>query len=116
MGFEPGIGLRQWYGSETAVDSSRNLMGLQNEAVDRLLTAIIDAREQDDLTTGVHALDRVLRAEGFWVPQWFKVHTVAYYNIYRYPENLPPFAAWGRFRSGGYDAERAEELRASGDL
>ena len=116
MGFEPGIGLRQWYGSETAVDSSRNLMGLQNEAVDRLLTAIIDAREQDDLTTGVHALDRVLRAEGFWVPQWFKdVHTVAYYDIYRYPENLPPFAL-GEVSFWWYDAERAEELRASGDL
>ena len=116
MGFEPGIGLRQWYGSETAIDSSRNLMGLQNEAVDRLLTAIIDAREQDDLTTGVHALDRVLRAEGFWVPQWFKdVHTVAYYDIYRYPENLPPFAL-GEVSFWWHDAERAEELRASGDL
>ena len=91
-------------------------MGLQNEAVDRLLDAIIDAQSQEDLTTGVHALDRVLRAEGFWVPQWFKdVHTVAYYDIFEYPENLPPFAL-GTLSFWWYDADRAAELKASGDL
>jgi microcin C transport system substrate-binding protein len=114
MGFEPGIGLRQWYGSETADDSSRNLMGLKNEAIDRLMTVVIDAQTLDDLTPAVHALDRALRAEGFWVQQWFKdVHTVAYYDMFRHPDELPPYAL-GELDFWWYDAEAAEALQAAG--
>ena len=116
MGFEPGIGLRQWYASETAEDSSRNLMGLQNPAVDRLVTEVIEAQTLEEMTTAVHALDRVLRSIGFWVPQWFKdKHTVAYYDMYRYPEPLPPFAL-GEASFWWYDAEAAEALRQAGAL
>lgn len=114
MGFEPGIGLRQWYGSETAADSSRNLMGLQNPAIDRLMSVVIDAQTLDELTPAVHALDRALRAEGFWVQQWFKdVHTVAYYDMFRHPEDLPPYAL-GELDFWWYDADAAEALRAAG--
>ena len=116
MGFEPGFGLRQWYGSETAEDSSRNLMGLQNEAVDQLMEVVIAAETIDDLTTATHALDRVLRAEGFWVQQWFKdVHTVAYYNMYRYPDVLPPFAL-GQFSWWWHDPEAEARLVEAGAL
>ncbi len=116
LGFEPGIGLRQWFATETADDSSRNLMGLKNEAVDRLVTEVIDATTLDELKTRVHALDRVLRAIGFWLPQWFKdTHTVAYYDMYRYPEPLPPLAL-GHLTFWWYDAEAAEKLRAAGAI
>jgi microcin C transport system substrate-binding protein len=116
LGFEPGIGLRQWFATETADDSSRNLMGLKNEAVDRLVTNVIEAETLDELRTRVHALDRVLRATGFWVPQWFKdTHTVAYYDMYRYPEPLPPLAL-GHLTFWWYDAEAAERLRAAGAI
>ena len=116
MGFEPGFGLRQWFGSETAEDSSRNLMGLQNAAVDRLMEVVIAAQTLDELTTATHALDRVLRAEGFWVQQWFKdVHTVAYYNMFRYPDERPPFAL-GQFSWWWHDADAEAQLRAQGAL
>ena len=116
QGFEPGTGLRQWFGSETAMDSSRNLMGLQSEAVDRLITNVVNATELEDMRTAVHALDRTLRAEGFWVPQWFKsVHTVAYYDMYEYPEPLPPFAL-GNLSFWWYNADKAAELEAAGAL
>lgn len=114
QGFEPGSGMRQWFGSETAADSSRNLMGLQNEAVDRLMGAVINADDIDTMTAATHALDRVLRAEGFWVPQWYKsVHTVAYYDMFEYPDPLPPFSL-GNLSFWWYNAERAEELKAAG--
>ncbi len=116
MGHEPGFGLRQWYGSETAGDSSRNLMGLQNEAVDRLLEPVIDAKTIDELMAATHALDRVLRAEGFWVQQWFKnVHTVAYYDMFRYPEPLPPLAL-GQFSWWWHEPEAEQRLRDLGAL
>jgi microcin C transport system substrate-binding protein len=114
QGFEPGTSMRQWFASETAADSSRNLMGLQNEAIDRLMTIVINAESLEDMTNGTHALDRVLRAEGFWVPQWYKsVHSVAYYDMYEYPDPLPPFAL-GNLSFWWYNADRAEELKAAG--
>ncbi|WP_425051843.1 extracellular solute-binding protein [Psychromarinibacter sp. S121] len=114
MGFEPGIGLYQWYGSDTAEDSSRNLMGLQDEAVDRLIEIVVDAPTLDELATATHALDRVLRAKGFWVPQWFKnVNTVAYYDMYRHPEDLPPLAL-GYLSFWWYDEDAAADLRSAG--
>jgi microcin C transport system substrate-binding protein len=114
QGFEPGTSMRQWFASETAADSSRNLMGLQDEAIDRLMTIVINAESLEDMTNGTHALDRVLRAEGFWVPQWYKsVHSVAYYDMYEYPDPLPPFAL-GNLSFWWYNADRAEELKAAG--
>jgi microcin C transport system substrate-binding protein len=116
MTFEPGAGLRQWYASETAEDSSRNLMALQNPAVDRLLKPVEEAKTLEDLRTATHALDRVLRSIGFWVPQWFKnVYTVAYYDVYDYPEPLPPYAL-GEISWWWYDDEKAEQLRQAGVL
>lgn len=114
QGFEPGVGLRQWFDSSTAADSSRNLMGLQSPAIDRLITHVIDAQSIEEMTVATHALDRALRAEGFWVPQWYKdAHTVAYYDFYEYPENLPPFGM-GELTLWWYNAERAQELKAAG--
>ncbi|MBT8411136.1 MAG: ABC transporter substrate-binding protein, partial [Octadecabacter sp.] len=114
QGFEPGVSLRQWFDSSTAADSSRNLMGLQSPAIDRLITHVIDAQSLEDMSTATHALDRALRAEGFWVPQWYKdTHTVAYYDLYEYPENLPPFGL-GDLTVWWYNAERAEALKAAG--
>jgi len=116
MGFEPGIGLRQWYDSSTAADSSRNLMGLENPAIDRLVTHVIEAKTLEEMTTATQALDRALRKTGFWVPQWFKdTHTVAYYNKFRHPDPIAPFAL-GHLTYWWYDQEAADALKASGAL
>jgi microcin C transport system substrate-binding protein len=116
MSYIPGRGLQQYFGSQTADSSVFNSMGLQSEAVDALIDHAIAAESEAELTTAVRALDRVLRAERFWVPQWYKpVHTVAYYDMYRHPDPLPPYAL-GNLDFWWYDAERAEELRAAGVL
>ena len=116
MTFEPSTALKQWFGSETAESSSRNLMRLKNDAVDAILPGIIAADNLDDLTNGVHALDRVLRSLGFSIPQWYnKDNWLAYYDLYRHPENMPPLAL-GVLDFWWYDAEAAEALRASGAL
>ena len=74
------------------------------------------AKTSDALTAATKAMDRILRAEQFWVPQWFKdVHTVAYYNMYEYPKPLPPYAL-GELNFWWYNATKADALRASGVL
>lgn len=116
QGFEPGTGLKQWFASETAEDSSRNLMALQDPAVDRLIDGAIAAQTLDELRPRVRALDRVLRAHGFWISQWEnRDHWVAYWDMYRHPEELPPLAL-GTLDFWWYDAEAAEALRAAGAL
>ncbi len=114
MGYQPGSGLLQYYGSKTADSSVFNLMGLKNAAVDKIVDMVIAAGTEAELTHTVQALDRVLRAERFWVPQWYKdVHTVAYYDMYGYPEPLPPYAL-GNLDFWWYDAEKGEALKAAG--
>ena len=116
MSLEPSTELKQWFGSETAADSSRNLMALADPAIDRLIDVVVAADSTDSMKSAVRALDRALRAEGFWVPQWFKgVHTVAYYDMFEHPEELPPYAL-GEMDFWWYNAEKAEALRASGAL
>ena len=92
MGYEPGTGLRQYFGSLGASESLFNVAGLADPAVDELLETVIRAETRDEMETATRALDRVLRSLRIRVPQWFNQNAwVAYYNHYRYPETLPPY-------------------------
>ncbi|WGH79485.1 extracellular solute-binding protein [Jannaschia ovalis] len=116
QGFEPSLGLKQWFGSETAEDSSRNIMALADPAVDALIDTVIAADDLDALRTSTRALDRVLRAQGFWIPQWGnQEHWVAYWDQYAYPAELPPLAL-GALDFWWFDAEGAAALREAGAL
>mgnify|MGYP006207255007 FL=1 len=90
--------------------------GLKSPAVDRLIDVVMAAKSNDEMKVATKALDRVLRAERFWVPQWFKASSwVAYLDMYAYPENLPPYAL-GELDFWWYDAAKAEKLKAAGAL
>jgi microcin C transport system substrate-binding protein len=115
-GYFSGSELKQYYGSATADVSSFNVMGLKSPAVDRLIDVVLAADTRDELTVATKALDRALRAERFWVPQWFKdKHTIAYYDMYEHPENLPPYSL-GELSFWWYNADKAAALKAAGVL
>jgi microcin C transport system substrate-binding protein len=90
----PGDGLRRLFSSKDAdVPGTYNLAGLKHPVVDALIEKIIAADNRSALQTACRALDRVLRALNFWVPQWYKpVHAVAYWDIYRGPQIGPAFS------------------------
>lgn len=109
----PGAGLQQYFGSASVGDVF-NAMGLANPAVDKLIRKVEEAQTKAELLPRVHALDRALRAMHFWVPQWFKAeHTVAYYDMFEHPANLPPYSL-GELDFWWYNAENAEKLKAAG--
>jgi microcin C transport system substrate-binding protein len=111
-----GSDLLQYYGSATADVSAFNLMGLKSPAVDRLIDAAIAADTQEALTVASRALDRVLRVERFWVPQWHKArHTVAYYDMFEHPATLPPYAL-GELSFWWHNPEKEAALKAAGAL
>ena len=72
------------------------------------------AQTRSELDDAIRALDRVLRAEKFWVPQWFRnIHTIAYYDMYRYPNALPPYAL-GTLDFWWLDQQAHDSLKAAG--
>ena len=109
-----GAGLKQYFGSETADISIFNLAGYKSEAADRLIENVIAAEDRETLNDATRALDRVLRAEVFWVPQWFRnTHNIAYYDMYRYPDTLPPYAL-GVLDFWWFDQDAYGRLKAEG--
>ncbi|MFT7057548.1 MAG: microcin C transport system substrate-binding protein [Pseudorhodobacter sp.] len=111
-----GTELKQYYGSETADVSAFNVMGLKNPAIDRLIEVVLAADTLQSLTEATMALDRVMRTLHFAIPQWHKAkHTIAYYDMYEHPENLPPYAL-GELSFWWYNAEKAAALKEKGVL
>ena len=110
----PGAELEQYFGSESAAFSIFNLAGYGSAAADRLIETVKAAKTRDALDDAIRALDRVLRAETFWVPQWFRnMHTIAYYDMYRYPDTLPPYAL-GTLDFWWFDQQAHDKLKAAG--
>ena len=109
-----GAGLKRYFGSESADISLFNLAGYRSEAADRLIEDVIAAGDRKTLNDATRALDRVLRAEVFWVPQWFRnTHNIAYYDMYRYPDTLPPYAL-GILDFWWFDQDAFARLKAEG--
>ncbi|MEM1272198.1 MAG: extracellular solute-binding protein [Pseudomonadota bacterium] len=116
MGYEPGSSLRQYFGSLGADEALFNTPGLASPVIDELLEVVIRAETRDEMETATRALDRVLRWERIRVPQWFNdSHWVAYYDIYRYPDPLPPFAL-GFIDFWWVDPTAEAALREAGEL
>jgi len=113
QGLIPGADLQQYFGSAATKDVF-NAAGIANPAIDALIRKVEEATTKEELSVRVHALDRALRALHFWVPQWFKdKYTVAYYDMYEHPANLPPYAL-GETDFWWYNAAKAEKLKADG--
>lgn len=105
----------QVFGSENK-DDVFNPMGLANPAIDRLLEIGQQATTQEDNIVAINALDRALRSLRFWVPKWFKAeYTLAYYDIYRHPQAMPPYAL-GTLDFWWADTAREAELKAKGAI
>jgi microcin C transport system substrate-binding protein len=89
----PGDSLRNYFSSQAATTKgSQNLAGISDPAVDALVDIIIAAKTRPELTTACKALDRVVRAGRYWVPQWFLAsHRIAYWDVFARPERQPRY-------------------------
>jgi len=90
----PGVELRSYWHSDFADQpGSRNLSGIANPAVDALIEKVIAAETREEQITAGRALDRVLRAGHYWVPQWYKaLHHIAMWDRFGRPEEKPAYA------------------------
>jgi microcin C transport system substrate-binding protein len=110
----PGNEQRGYWGSQAADQpGSRNIGGIKNPAVDKLIDRVIFAKSRDELVAATKALDRVLLANNYLVPQWTygKVRTARWDRFGR-PENMPKYGAAAFPTIWWWDAERAAKLSA----
>jgi microcin C transport system substrate-binding protein len=89
----PGDSLRSYFSSQAAsLKGSNNLAGIADPAVDALIDAIIAAQTRPALITACRALDRVIRAGRYWIPQWYKAsHWIAYWDLFGRPATQPRY-------------------------
>ncbi len=107
----PGNEQRDFWGSEAATkNGSRNYVGIQNPAVDRIVDKIIFATDRAGLIAACKAVDRVLMWNDYVVPMWY----IAYERIARWdrfgrPARLPDYSA-GFPTIWWWDDEKAQKV------
>jgi microcin C transport system substrate-binding protein len=113
MRLTPGVELKAYFGSQSAKqDGSRNLAGIADPVIDALVEKALEAHTRADLDIAVRALDRVLRAGHYWVPQWYKAeHTIATWAKFSWPETKPKYDRG--IDTWWYDTAKAAKLRAN---
>ncbi|MFO1433735.1 MAG: extracellular solute-binding protein [Candidatus Competibacteraceae bacterium] len=87
----PGNEQRDYWGSQAAtLPDSRNIVGIKDPAIDRLIELVIAAPDRQALITRVHALDRVLLWNYFVIPHWhLPYERIAYWDKLGRPEITP---------------------------
>ena len=112
----PGNEQRDFWLSETANrEGGRNLMGIQNSAIDELIELVIAAPNREDLVTRVHALDRVLQWGFYLIPHWYiAADRLIYWDRFGKSEISPSRGV--AIDTWWYDVEKASRLeKARGD-
>ena len=94
--------LNRWGSSSRDLEGSFNFAGTSDPAIDAMISALLDARSNEDFTAAVRALDRVLISGSYylplyhlpdqWVAHWSRIEYPAYTPLYGY--RLP--AWWHR--------------------
>ncbi|UPK36526.1 extracellular solute-binding protein [Bradyrhizobium sp. 186] len=108
----PGNEQREFWSSKTAdIAGSRNITGIKNPAIDKLIERVIYATDRDDLVAATKALDRVLLWNHYVVPQWTysKVRTARWDRFGR-PAELPKYGQSGFPFIWWYDADKAARI------
>jgi microcin C transport system substrate-binding protein len=108
----PGNEQREFWGSQAAdMAGSRNIIGIKNPAIDKLIERVIFTKDREDLVAATKALDRVLLWNHYVVPQWNypKVRT-ARWDRFGHPSELPKYGLSGFPGLWWYDADKATRI------
>jgi microcin C transport system substrate-binding protein len=111
----PGDSLRSFFSSQAArLPGSNNLSGISDPTVDALIDIIIAANSRSALVTACRALDRVIRAGRYWVPNWYKAsHWIAYWDVFGRPPAQPRYFR-GIPDTWWYDPDKAAKIKLRG--
>jgi microcin C transport system substrate-binding protein len=108
----PGNEQREYWGSQSAdMAGSRNIIGIKNPAIDKLIERVIYTKDREDLVAATRALDRVLLWNHYVVPQWNypKVRTARWDRFGR-PSELPKYGLSGFPALWWFDPDKAARI------
>ncbi|ULG70829.1 extracellular solute-binding protein [Marinobacterium sediminicola] len=89
----PGNEQRDYWHSEAAqLPGSRNLIGIQDPAIDYLVEQLIAAPDREQLVYRARALDRVLQWNHFVIPHYhISAWRIAYWDKFEHPKISPTY-------------------------
>jgi microcin C transport system substrate-binding protein len=107
----PGDGLRTSLSSQAAaINGTENLAGIADPAIDAMIDKAINATTREDLTMACRALDRLVRAGRYWVPQWYLAsYRIAYWDTFAHPATKQRYGR-GVPETWWYDSAKATKL------
>ncbi len=110
----PGNEQREFWGSQAAQrEGSRNLAGIADPGVDALIEKVIFAKDRQELVAATKALDRVLLAHDYVVPQWTSLKSrTARWDRYSHPETMPRYGGSAFPTVWWYDEAKAAKTGA----
>ena len=110
----PGNEQREFWGTDAATQKgSRNTIGIADAGIDALIDRIAFAKTRAELVAATHALDRVLLAHDFIVPQWtYGFSRTARWNRFSHPDKMPDYGASAFPTIWWYDEAKAKETAA----
>jgi microcin C transport system substrate-binding protein len=110
----PGNEQREFWGSQAAQrEGSRNLAGIGDSGVDALIDRVIFAKDREELVAATKALDRVLLAHDYMIPQWtYRKQRTARWDRFSHPETLPRYGASAFPTIWWYDEAKAAKTGA----
>ena len=91
VSLSPGNEQQFYWGSEVGKkEGSKNYVGVDSPVVDFLIEKLIGAKTRHELTTTIHALDRVLLWGHYVIPLYHSaIDRIAYWNFLEYPDIIP---------------------------
>ncbi|WP_108660764.1 extracellular solute-binding protein [Acuticoccus kandeliae] len=107
----PGNEQLDYWGSASADQpQSQNYAGIKDPGIDKLIDIVIRAKDRDELIAATKALDRVLLAHNYMVPQ-FTTNTfrTARWNRFGHPDDIPPYTH-GFPTIWWWDAQKASKI------
>ncbi|MEN9754813.1 MAG: hypothetical protein RLZ07_1195 [Pseudomonadota bacterium] len=110
----PGNEQREFWGTNASTQKgSRNTMGIADKGIDALIDRIAFAKSRDELVAATRALDRVLLAYDFIVPQWtYGFSRTARWNRFSHPDKMPEYGASAFPTIWWYDDMKAKATAA----
>lgn len=109
----PGNEQQDFWSSKAAdIQGSRNIIGIRNPAVDALIQKIISAPSRTELVAAAKALDRVLLANHYVIPQYHvNKYRLAYWDIFDRPAVTPRYGLG--FENWWVNPQKLSRIRAT---
>jgi len=111
VSLSPGNEQQFYWGSDVGKkEGSKNYAGVDSPVVDLLIEKLIGAKTRDELTTTIHALDRVLLWGHYVIPLYHSaIDRIAYWDFLEYPDNIPLYGIV--IESWWADLEKRQRLK-----